>query len=197
MQYQLHIQQISDLSPNVKQLSILIGFPPNRTQQIQINILSTATLIDFFDSLQKEMSLLHLLPSQYTIQYKQFGPICKEPVMSLFQHFSTIELMTEEQYNFVESGCMEEIPLIKEEQEVILEKAYFVSCHRCKTRRDECYRCPIHPKHKFCESCINRYTTLERFKKEGCPICAKQCQCASCKRRELKRLGIDAPLPKR
>ncbi|EAL49649.1 hypothetical protein EHI8A_033890 [Entamoeba histolytica HM-1:IMSS-B] len=197
MQYQLQVQEITPLQNAFMDVVILVGTPPNTQQQLDIKLPASATLTDFFKTIQSEMAEKKLIPSQFAIQYKQYDSVCQVPVFALLEQFSTIEIMTEELYNNAQTDHHIETPMEIEPTQPLIEKTYNVSCHRCKTRKNECLRCPINPKHKFCEGCITKYTTLDKFLSDGCPICQNKCQCASCKRKELKRLGIEAPIPKR
>ena len=197
MHYQLQIEQIIPERNGNMNILLNIGAPPMIRQQLQLTLSSSSTLTHFFEVLQTEMAIHNLISPQYAIQYKQYGSICQIPVFSLLEEFSVIDIMTEDIYNDVQNGLnMNEIRNDNNNQPLI-EKVYNVSCHHCKTRKNECFRCPINTKHKFCEICILKYISIENFLFDGCPICQNKCQCASCKRRELKRIGIEVPIPKR
>ena len=196
MHYQLEVQQIIPDAEGLMNVMLMVGTPTHIRQQLIIKLQSSSTLIDFFETLQIEMAQNGVISPRYAIQYKQFGSICQVPIFTLLEEFSTIDIMTEEIYDDMQNGINLNQMEIEDNQSLI-EKVYNVSCHHCKTRKDECFRCPINPKHKFCHGCIMKYITLERFLIDGCPICSSKCQCASCKRKELKRIGIDVPIPKR
>ncbi|ELP85270.1 hypothetical protein EIN_084620 [Entamoeba invadens IP1] len=191
MQYHIDVQKVQRISDTSVEILLLVSSQYSHRTQLHMFLSPNSSLLSFFDVLQSQLIKNNLIATNNVIQYKQFGPPLQTPLFTLLEQFTSIDIMSEDKY------LLSEKKEVKHQEKETLQKDYNVSCHRCKTRRSECYKCTKNSRHKFCENCILKYMSLETFAQDGCPVCRNQCQCASCKRRELKKLGIEAATPKR